>query len=186
MAVLTESLPGFDLLPRVTFPIWGIDPSTKRIALARLEPDVGGTRLTVDTLPLAQPKEPAQRLARAHAALPQLFGSWREHMEAGTAPSHVYVEQPFATVFKGKPRVHPQSYFMVGIVLAVLAQELYDTRVCLIDPPSWKCRALGKGHGHAKKPEILEWAKGRGYAGESEDEADAIGIAVAGAILSAE
>lgn len=55
-----------------------------------------------------------------------------------------------------------------------------------IPPATWKSTAMGKGFGSADKATIKAWARQFGYDGASQDEADAIGIALARCRLAAE
>jgi Holliday junction resolvasome RuvABC endonuclease subunit len=179
-----DSLPGVGppSTLKLEHPVWGIDPSTRRVALAILGPS--GFELRSLSLPTA---EGAQRLALARAALvPWFEAAAREH-----SPAWLWIEQPFARA----KRVHPASYFMLAVVMEA-AYTTLGLSANLIDPSSWKKQALGPGHGFAKKPEILRWAQGHGYTGQcgwcepdrckggpAHDESDALGVATAGAVL---
>lgn len=169
---LERAQPPFSL--RLDGPVWGFDPSTKRISLARLEPthdDEEPTALTWSTLSLSQANG-LHRLGRAYADI----SAW---LPRDGAPAAIYVEQPFAGKIE---HVHPQSYFMVGVLLAALGNAYPLAQIETVTPAQWKAAALGKGHGFAKKPEIFAWAQQLGYSGAIEDEADAIGIATGGAV----
>jgi Holliday junction resolvasome RuvABC endonuclease subunit len=88
----------------------------------------------------------------------------------------VWVEQPFAF---GKP-VPPVSYMVMGAIMVAAVRATSAVVEAQRSPGAWKRLALGAGFGNAKKPQIVAWARAEcGYAGALEDEADALGIAVA-------
>ena len=156
---------------RLSQGVWGVDPSTLRVSVAVVKAweDVGV--LDWGTRSLGQFDRGARRLERAHWELVPWFEEWAERRP----PGFVLVEQPFGR------HVHPQSYFMVGVVLAALARVV-DCPVDVCSPPEWKRMALGAGRGAADKWEIMEWARAAGYSGSLQDEADAIGIATAAGV----
>lgn len=161
-----------DLLPQTGFRIWGIDPSSKRIALAVVEGD--GT-FTVDSERLPDGHGCREiRFADSYAAQVEFF---KRHPR----PTLVFIEEPFV------PRDHrqvPTHLLMYGVTLAALGEALsVEVPVVELTASQWKAQALGKGNGFAKKPQIVAWAQSLGYAGVIEDEADALGVAIGGAHL---
>lgn len=186
------TLPGVQTPPaslRLGVNVWGLDVSTRRISVGVLQgtardepPEIGWFSLDVE-----QHGGGAARLAWLHDALPGFLGK----LISAAPPRGVLVEQPYG---QGKARPHPQSYYVVGVVLCALALDLRDVAtVEVVDPSSWKRDALGQGHGFARKPEILAWARAAGYPGDcprcggqgrdcdvpgrAHDEADALGVA---------
>lgn len=178
-------LPPYGLeLPGV---VWGLDPSTLRLSAGVIVPEPStGAYVHWQTCSYSQAGGMERRLASALGSLLPFLTDLRN--ECGT-PMAVYLEQPFAGGDKpdkktGKVlRPHPHSYYFVGVVLCALGHLFADVPVTMIDPATWKAQAMGKGRGHAKKEEILAWAQGVGYTGLLQDEADAIAIATAGAVL---
>lgn len=152
-------------------PVWGLDPSTLRVALGVISPAPEGVSVTWDVLSLPR----LTGTWRLTSALWELKRWFKTHAEI-TMPCRVMLEQPF-----GK-HVHPISYQILTVVLLAAAGAT-GCDVELVAPPKWKKLALGDGHGGAPKHEILHWARCVGYTGLLEDEADAIGIATAGAVL---
>ena len=177
----------FDPGSSVPGAVWGLDVSTRRVALA-VQAEAGGG-VSVGLLELAK-GEPHVRLKLAFEALVP----W---LTAHPRPSLVGVEQPFASSMS---KVHPQSFYMVGIVLAAVG--LVAPAECVVEmlpPGTWKARSVG--HGRASKPAILSWARrvhglprGCSSCGDglepaegekcprqsaAHDEADAIGVCVA-------
>lgn len=179
--------------------VWGLDVSTRRIALGVVQgrgpdapPEVGWFSHEIEQLGGGAP-----RLARLLAELPSFLRRIGDVAE----PAAVLVEQPFG---QGKKRPHPQSYYVVGVVLAVLASEFGapagEAVVRVVEPTSWKADALGAGSGFATKPKVLRWARETiDYPGEcpkcggegdkkcdasarAHDEADALGVATSAAI----
>jgi Holliday junction resolvasome RuvABC endonuclease subunit len=163
-------------------PVLGVDPSTRRVAVACVFPDA---RFEVRTISFGTAAG-AERLALARAALvpwlAQLYVRWE--------PGWLFVEQPFA---KAK-HVHPASQHMLGVVQEA-AYVALGLPANLVDPTQWK-KAAGLG-GFAKKRQILEWARGQGLEAWCEwcaedgsckgsvahDQADALGVARAGVVL---
>lgn len=167
MPALTMQLDGL-AIPQVTVPHYGIDPSTERIAVGIVLP---GQRVAWATHSLGG-RELPERLARAHAELTVFFRGLRQEHGAGPCD----IEEPFG---HGRLRVHPNSQRFLGVTIAAAFAEL-SSRVGLANSSTWKCDALGDGHGHAEKAEVLLWARDDlGYTGTLQDEADALGIAVA-------
>lgn len=192
------TIPGLEVPPyscRLDDNVWGLDISTRRIALAivqgrgaELRPEVGWFSLEVE-----QHGGGARRLAWLLEALPP----WVRRYADVAPPAAVLAEQPYG---QGKSRPHPQSYYVVGIVLAVLATEFPNAPVENVTPGEWKAEALGLGKGAARKPTILRWANDAvAYTGEcpkcnaagdakcdnacrAHDEADALGVATSAAI----
>lgn len=158
-------------------PVWGIDPSSLRMSLAMIVP--GGPSVEVSTRSL--PKS-SMGLSRWFAESYDVLVPWLSSWATAYPPALVLLEEPFS---HGKTHVHPTSNRMLGVLLAALGRALGSPveLVELIGPQSWKAQALGAGHGHATKPEIMEWARAAaGYQGSLQDEADAIGIATAAAL----
>lgn len=152
-------------LAGVVAPVWGFDVSTRRISMGVLSP---AGSVAVRTLSIEQ-DVPHRRLGHAlREVIPWL--------RVPDAPALVGVEQPFGASMS---RVDPQSFYMVGIVLAAIGVVApAATEVLMLPPQSWKARSVG--HGRAKKYEIMEWAqREHGYTGSLEDEADAIGVTIA-------
>lgn len=183
--------------------VWGIDPSTKRIALVILQgrgrelpPEMGWFALAV-----AEMDKGPYRLRELRRELVP----WMQRYAVVAPPAAVTVEQPFGGGDGGNGRKvvrpHPQSYYVVGVTLEATADTFGGTEcdVGAIDPMSWKRDALGAGLGAAKKSQILGWAQQHGYPGncpqcngqgktsdcrpcEAHDVADAAGIATCTAI----
>jgi Holliday junction resolvasome RuvABC endonuclease subunit len=144
---------------------WGLDPSTVALALGVHN----GLHYATTSCGLPRHTDPARRLA---AALPVAEGWLEQCVQRYGKPSLVMVEQPAAHGHN----VHPQTWYATGMVLMAVAVAV-DCPVMPITPTSWKAAALGKGHGHAPKKEVGEWAREQGWRGVSLDEADTCGIA---------
>lgn len=154
--------------------VWGIDPSTKQIAVAvhsssRVE--------WTGTKAISQESSKQLRLARAAADLSAWF---KQIVQERGAPRLVVLEQPFAAGRK----VHPQSQYMLGAVQIALCWGVSaHVDVRMLGPSQWK--SLAWGNGAAGKEELMRRALaeyGRAMM-LSQDEADAIGIAVAATML---
>lgn len=162
---VADRLPGLDQIPEVTAAVWGIDPSTKRIAVGLVLPE---HRMRVHTLSLPTGNL-AYRLAGMHRDLMDWLPKLARHYGM---PAHVLVEEPMG---KTMSQVHPNSQRAVGVLLAALG----GTLACPIElcvPGTWKARSVG--HGRASKDDVMAWAiSACGYAGALQDEADALGVA---------
>lgn len=195
---MPDTLPGVALPPltcRLPDNVWGLDLSTRRIALGVVQgagphrqPEVGWFSLEI-----VQHEGGASRLAGLLDALVPFV----QRIATAAPPAAILAEQPYG---QGKARPHPQSYYVVGVALAVLAREFPLADVQMVEPTSWKADALGAGAGFAKKPRILRWAQttldytgdcpkchGLGnakcdHACRAHDEADCLGVATCAAI----
>lgn len=167
---------------RLRAAVWGIDPSSVRVAVATVAPFLppGTVQLGWETLSLPRREALHARFGEAYTALEP----WFARLAGEVPPSAVYIEEPFIPREKRKAgRI--AHVFMWGVTLAALGAVLPDVRVEPLSPSEWKAAALGAGRGHADKPEILRWAQSVGYSGVLEDEADALGVATAGAMREA-
>jgi hypothetical protein len=168
-------------------PVWGLDPSTHRLSAGIV--CMPGDTFHWQTCSYSQAGTMEARLARGLGDLLRFFVQLRD--ECGGRPHGIFLEEPFggmerfnpATKKKELVKPHPNAFYFVGLVRCALGHLFAEPEVQLIGPPSWKSKALGEGHGFAKKPEIMQWAQEIGYTGMLEDEADAIGIATAGAVI---
>ena len=164
-ALVADRLPGLDEIPAVTAPVWGIDPSTKRISVGLVLPE---HQVRVHTLSLPTGNL-AYRLAGMHSALMDWLPRLTRHYGM---PAAVLVEEPMGASMS---RVHPNSQRAVGVLLAALG----GTLACPIDlcvPGTWKANSVG--HGRASKEDVARWAVTTcGYTGTLQDEMDALGIA---------
>lgn len=162
----------------------GVDISTKRLALADSD---GGT----DSLILMTGTDRARQLRDAH----HRSGIFARQFVKQRPVMGVFIETPAGKF------MDPYLMQMVGAVTGGIwygLRDVYEHPVtCFAVPVSqWKKRAVGRGN--ATKPQILAWARERGYEGQcpkclgdasvdackaptaAHDEADAFGVAVAG------
>jgi Holliday junction resolvasome RuvABC endonuclease subunit len=169
---------GLDLQPpgslSLPAPVWGVDPSTKRISVACVHRGLEWT----ETLSLPRVKDPLRRWGWFYHELTE----WLPKLWVRSAPSHVFVEEPFAPTDR---RQQPTSYYLMGVLWAALAASVpAGVQFREVGPGTWKKNAMGEGHGAAKPPEYMAWAREvAGYAGVIEDEAAAIGVATAGGVI---
>lgn len=190
------TLPGLEVPPislRIDGNFWGVDPSTKRIALGVVQghettsSEIGWFSEAIEEL-----DKGAFRLGDAKAKARAMF----ERVAEIAPPTGVLVEQPYGS----GARPHPELYYVVGVVLAELADLFPSTAIDVVEPSSWKATAIGQGYGFAKKPAILAWAQGIGYPetclrcnseprpggkdchGIAHDRADSLGIATCAAV----
>ncbi len=187
---MSAALPGLDT-PVVGLDLdvatWGIDPSTRRVALSSLAPG-GGVRVEHVNLPVPDGKGDLTFGRRARLrVLP-----WIAERFERDQPAVIGVEVPFAS----GNAVFPITYFALAALLDALG-DAGEPLLLPFGPSEWKSRALGKGAGFAKKAAILRWAQASGYEGdcpkchghgeectrpdEAHDHADSLGVAAAAA-----
>jgi hypothetical protein len=147
------------------FSVWGVDCSSVRVSIA-----LDGSPPQCWTRSFTRLADPGARADAFYRETGELARAVA--LEAGL-PDLIVVEQP-----TGK---HPKPVLMYATGCSVAALGALGVRLEFIAVSQWKARAVG--HGFAKKPQVLEWARRRGYGGSLEDEADALGIAVGGASL---
>jgi hypothetical protein len=185
-----ELVPPRSVLGELAGPVWGIDPSTRRISVARLlppsarvDPSLTEPRMMLeDTLSLEQGGP--HRGARLSKARPRLAEWFAAELAFEGEPHVVALEEPFGAMFKGKRQVPVIGLEIQGMLLAALWEAFgLRTEVMLVSPSTWKKAAMGAGHGFAKPPAYMAWAREAcGYAGDLEDEAAALGVATWGAL----
>jgi hypothetical protein len=198
---MTDTLPG--LAPpaslRIPSPVWGVDPSTKRMAFAALIPP----GLDVEIQHDIEDVERAPVLRWATISLPEhkaqhvRFAAWAGRIghfveacrDEWGYPALIAVEQPFSS----SHQTEPVSYMALTCLLVALGLRVPEAEVLVMPPQSWKKKATGvgsTGHGltqnerrKAEKARLMEWARSVGYLGQSQDEADACGIATAAGVI---
>lgn len=153
--------------------VWGVDVSTQRVAIA-----FNGPILDVRTVEFDSNIITGRRLHEVYFQVLISAKAWA----AEFPPYFCWVEQPAAY---GRP-VEPQLMYAVGVTQAALYRALCDrfqfpVEVRTLPVGQWKKGAIG--HGNADKAQVFTWAREQGYAGDSQDEADAWGVAWAGARL---
>ncbi len=145
---------------------WGVDIGYRRVSVAALVPG----RFKVRSAEVEEGLPMVQTLRELHEAT---FEIARELQSYGQARS-IVVEQP------GGKFVEPRLWYACAVICLALDDFGY---VDTLPPASWKKQAIGNGH--AKKADIMAWARGLGYTGTgkaAQDEADALGIARAAEI----
>lgn len=158
---------------------WGVDISTKRVAIAawngqqaawtvvEIPPDRrGGGMIPPDAGWVATKVTAAAiRFARSYP------------------PLIAWVEQPSGRF------PNPRLLYVAGATIGALQEGLRvlyraPVMVAVIAPSRWRVAALGAGNGHASKQTVLAWARERGLDADDYDRADALGVAVAGTELT--
>lgn len=157
---------------------WGVDASTRRVAVAAVDAD--GTRrgevVSVEQGPSRSGGRSVRRLAAIYEATRELCSELRR----GHAPPGVVVVEQAAGFGK---RPNPELAYAVGAVMAALVGALPHTHVETVPSATWKLAVCGFGGIKKPKPTereeyaVLVWARGVGYEGGSWDLADAYAIA---------
>lgn len=145
---------------------WGCDPALRHVSLACVE---NGKLLAVESF--AFPRRGTLPDDLDHLAISTTgiaFDLWKAH----GVPSVIAVEQP-----SGRFN-NLRSAYAVGVVLATLHRH-----GAVVDLPSktWRKAAFGSAGQRTKEAKVaaMELARELGYEGNSEDESEAICIAVA-------
>jgi hypothetical protein len=190
---------------RLSGPVWGFDPSTLRMAAGILQPAGAVVRgrsscVTVAASLKTLPAHPVLAM-RQVMAVDALVGWLRElDAEHGT-PARIGLEVPMGST------VSLSSFYVIGALYVALGQVwgAGTPRVAEMNPGQWKKAVTGAGRVHPHRvprgldkagtlaaraetrrrnrehelARIVEWARSIGYAGGQEDEAAALGVAVA-------
>jgi hypothetical protein len=166
---------------------WGVDPSTRRVAVAGVSQAADGSLVRWAREQAFAPLDGPQRLGHIHSATSDLVDGLL--LDYAPLPGLVLVEQP------GGTHRNYELFYATGVIIAALATSLCEAGAAKIEvvvPGWWKKRACGQGNIYKTmqvngKPKplpfeeygVLRWARSLGYAGSSWDEADAWGIAEA-------
>jgi hypothetical protein len=170
-------------------PVWGLDPSTLRLSACVLAP------LRLD--PPVAVRWQTQSYSRAGAEQTQLARGLGDLLRFFTGcatrtarPHAIYLEQPFAGSDKPNPTHRQGAPAARGLVL------LRGASAVRARPPVRRARGAddrrrrrgkrkrwGPATASPTRHEIFRWAQSVGYTGSLQDEADAIGIATAGAVI---
>lgn len=164
--------PRRDLIRFGAFGYAGVDPSTKRCAIARI--DEHGRRC-VDTVSFPE-LGGSDQLAAVYSGVRGLWERIRDGIGL------VVVEQPSGA------KQNPQLVYAVGVTIAAIVAGSALPRaiaptVETVPSSKWKKDVCGSGAIRKPKPAdqrpygVLLWARENGYAGSSWDEADAWAIA---------
>ena len=142
---------------------WGLDVSCKRVAVGKVS-----SRKTVrwESRDIPQDVRGAQRLARIRRATVELC-----HQSLDLQPRLVLVEDANVGAAANKQLLQ---------AVAVVFEAVFATLRCEVrEIPigTWKKATVGRGN--AQKPEVMDFARGLGYTGDSQDEADAVCVALA-------
>lgn len=153
---------------------WGVDPSTKRVAIASVAA-CGRRKSVVEAIPTLTG---AQRLSALYAATVSACQQLALDPELAM-PGVVIVEAPAGF---GK-RPNPELAYAAGAIMAALPAFVPQVHVELVVASRWKAQVCGDGAIAKPKPmdkreyAVLEWARAQGYTGSSWDAADAWAIA---------
>jgi hypothetical protein len=146
--------------------VWGIDPSTRRVAIGWVGADRGAAVRDFGS------KRGAMRLAHIY----QETFDFALELAAERPPLAVWVEQASGA------RPNPQLLYAVGVIQAAVFAALsplqaFPLSVDTIPSATWKKQATG--FGRRTPDEYLAWAQTNGYEGDDFDCAAALGVATA-------
>lgn len=162
------------IVPKGVSAWWGVDPGTRRVAIASIsrEGERRGWEVPIPAL------DGGERLAAifmlTSMALRELL---QERWDL--LPGVVLVEQPSGA------QANPSLSYATGAIMAAVSSVVGAFGAKVETVPSGKWKKLVCGHGGIKKPKpnssveypVLGWARGMGYSGVSWDVADAWAIA---------
>lgn len=145
---------------------WGVDVSTKRVAIGAINPqgETHTVKADIDPELVGAVRLAALRRAARTAA-------WELGRITSSRPSAILVEDANVGVGTNKPLIQA-----VGVVLEALA---YENTCPILEIPigTWKKDSIGNGA--AKKDRVMSHAVELGFRGDTQDEADALCIAEA-------
>lgn len=155
--------------------VFGVDASTRAVSVAVLN-DGAPSSLRVECRTVViDAKGKLRGAERCLAHRRALDGFLADLTASGGPVDLIAVEQPVGA------HVAPASLMCLGVLLASLA-DVVGCPVVELTPTMWKKAALGKGN--ASKADVMRWAwVAYGHDGDVQDEADALGVAVAGRML---
>jgi Holliday junction resolvasome RuvABC endonuclease subunit len=145
--------------------VWGVDPALSRFAFAFAALDANAVE--VETLTTHTDARDGERFA----LLDRQLRAYARQAARWYPPACVWVEQP-----SGHWRI-PQLSYAVRVAQAALYEAL-GAPVWLISSGAWKRRTVGNGA--STKPQVRAWVDRLGVGVDSQHEADAVAIAVAG------
>ena len=155
-------------MPATPTSVWGIDPSSRLIAIGVAPLDHDG--VSTSSFQLVRDGQDGERLSSAANQMHRRFLRLAETHP----PQVVWVEQPAGRV------VMPVLSYLVGVLLATVF-EATSAPTFSLPPGKWKKPLLGNGN--ASKEVIAAWAREEGIGFSNQDEADAAGIAVVGRLM---
>jgi Holliday junction resolvasome RuvABC endonuclease subunit len=150
--------------------VWGIDPAISRVAFAFA--DLDSEAIIAETLITANDATEGERLG----LLDRQVRIYARQRAAEFPPAVVWIEQP-----SGRFRNLRLAY-AVGTIQSALYEALGGVPVWTMTSGHWKLRSVGVGN--ATKVQVMAWAE-RVATVDSQDEADAVGIAWAGRAMVA-
>lgn len=153
-------IPGLTRSDSAAETVWGVDPSSKLIAIAW-----AGEQSGVVSRKFTPGLDTGARLNAIYRETHDLALEIADQYP----PRLVCVEG--IVVYGHKPA--PILYMATGCIHAALSEAL-SVPIVTAQVKDWKLVACGRGT--ASKPEYLQWAQDNGYEGKSDDEAAAIGI----------
>lgn len=145
--------------------VWAVDPAVRRLAFAFA--DTVSPAVHVETLRTDSEAREGQRLGW----LDRQVRIYARQAAARFPPAVVWVEQPSGRF------PSPQLSYAVGVVQAALYESL-ACPVWTMPSSTWKKRTVGVGN--ATKQQVLAWVARLAVDAGSQDEADAVCIALAG------
>lgn len=147
--------------------VWGVDVAVSHLSIGFYPVD-GSTSPQVRSLTTGTDTREGERLG----LLDRQLRIWARQLAAEFPPYVVNVEQP-----SGRFRA-PALVYACGVVQAALFETL-SVPVWTVPSGRWKRATVGPGN--ATKEQVRAYVDAQGWPVDSQDEADALCIAVAGA-----
>lgn len=146
--------------------LWGVDPSTRRVAIGWVGADQGAAVRDFEV------KRGAARLAHIY----QATHDFALELAAERPPLAVWVEQA-SGARPNLPLMYAVGVIQAAIFAALRPLQAFPLSVDTIPSSTWKKQATG--FGRRTPEEYLAWANQNGYAGDDFDCAAAFGVATA-------
>lgn len=147
--------------------VWGVDVDTKAAHIASYDTEDD----TVETWSVpwgGDAKQPVRRLCLCRNAIEA------DVLHHNPTPSTVAIERPTGRF------PSPSLMMHAGVVAEAMAHAL-GFAPWFVPVSTWR-KEIGL-KGNATKVDVVGWARGRGWRGESIDQAEAFGVAVAASLL---
>lgn len=150
--------------------VWGVDVAVSHVAVAFIPAAGSAGSVVVEELAVRTTEREGARLGLLQRTV-TMFARARARE---FPPAAIWVEQPAGKFHS------PTLMYATGVVQGALF-EAVAAPVWTLPVSKWKKATLG--FGNASKQQVMQWVTDRGFTVESQDQADALCVALAGRTL---